>query len=123
MLTAVLKTTYAQVVAVGTNDVHSIIGLGENTLGIVSCPWAGFIVRVPAFWDFTVKEETYGRPVVDKGVVLGATKADVNIPRSKKFPCQKLYFTHSSRCCCPQSLHPGHPQKHISSTTNQTGRK
>lgn len=60
MLTAVFKTTYAQVVAVGTNDVHSIIGLGENALGIVSCPWAGFIVRLPAFGTLQSKKKLTG---------------------------------------------------------------
>lgn len=60
VLTAVLETTYAQVVAVGTNDVHGIIGLGENTLGIVSCPRAGFMVRVPAFGTLQSKKKLTG---------------------------------------------------------------
>lgn len=60
VLTAVLRTTYAQVVAVGTNDVHSIIGLGENTLSVVSCPWAGFMVRVPAFGTLQSKKKLTG---------------------------------------------------------------
>lgn len=52
--------------------------MGENTLGIVSCPWAD------ARSEFSVlrlhnQRRTDGRPEVDKGVVLGATHADVNI--------------------------------------------